>query len=221
MMLGVRFINDEQSRANFKTETFKFFRGKMSPAYGLSLDLIFRETFDGQPLSFEEIAKDAVTPLALKDLKTYLQDDGTLGLITKGLPAISGIKVGTEKQFNQAKQTLEDVIKKHARTDDTYYSFELKNPSTKEIATKEQFNKFVKERDKLIAEKLTDLYNGYVITDSPNPVPFVSLEANEASKQISTAKSEATKEAKEIVFGKKKKTAMERLIERKKRILRR
>ena len=221
MLMGVRYIGDEKMRADFKTETFKFFRGKMAPAYGLALDLAFREGFDGQPLSFEDVAKDAVTPLALKDLKTYLEDDGTWGLITKGLPAITGIKVGTEKQFNQAKQPLEDVIKKHARTDDTYYSFELKNPSTKEIATKEQFDKFVKERDRLIAEKLTDLYNGYVITDSPNPVPFVSLEANEAGKQISTAKSEATKEAKEIVFGKKKKTAMERLIERKRRLLRR
>ena len=221
MLMGVRYIGDEKMRADFKTETFKFFRGKMAPAYGLALDLAFREGFDGQPLSFEDVAKDAVTPLALKDLKTYLEDDGTWGLITKGLPAITGIKVGTEKQFNQAKQPLEDVIKKHARTDDTYYSFELKNPSTKEIATKEQFDKFVKERDRLIAEKLTDLYNGYVITDSPNPVPFVSLEANEAGKQISTAKSEATKEAKEAVFGKKKKTAMERLIERKRRLLRR
>ena len=221
MLMGVRYIGDEKMRADFKTETFKFFRGKMAPAYGLALDLAFREGFDGQPLSFEDVAKDAITPLALKDLKTYMEDDGTWGLITKGLPAISGIKVGTEKQFNQAKQPLEDVIKKHARTDATYYSFELKNPSTKEIATKEQFNKFVKERDRLIAEKLTDLYNGYVITDSPNPVPFVSLEANEAGKQISTAKSEATKEAKEAVFGKKKKTAMERLIERKRRMLRR
>ncbi len=221
MMLGVRYIGDEKMRADFKTESFKFFRGKMAPAYGLGLDLAFREGFDGQPLSFNDVAKDAVTPLALKDLKTYMEDDGTWGLITQGLPAITGIKVGTEKQFNQAKQPLEDVIKKHARTDDTYYSFELKNPTTKEIATKEQFEKFVKERDRLIAEKLTDLYNGYVITDSPNPVPFVSLEANEASKQISTAKTESTKEAKEIVFGKKKKSAMERLIERKRRMLRR
>jgi GNAT superfamily N-acetyltransferase len=221
MMLGVRYIGDEKLRADFKTETFKFFRGKMAPAYGLGLDLAFREGFDGQPLSFNDVAKDAITPLAIKDLKTYLEDDGTWGLITQGLPALSGIKVGTEKQYNQAKQPLEDIIKKHARTDDTYYSFELKNPSTKEIATKEQFDKFVKERDKLIAEKLTDLYNGYVITDSPNPVPFVSLEPNEAGKQISTAKTEATKEAKEIVFGKKKKTAMERLIERKRRLLRR
>ena len=221
MMLGVRYIGDEKMRADFKTESFKFFRGKMAPAYGLGLDLAFREGFDGQPLSFNDVAKDAVTPLALKDLKTYMEDDGTWGLITQGLPAITGIKVGTEKQFNQAKQPLEDVIKKHARTDDTYYSFELKNPTTKEIATKEQFDKFVKERDRLIAEKLTDLYNGYVITDSPNPVPFVSLEANEASKQISTAKTESTKEAKEIVFGKKKKSAMERLIERKRRMLRR
>lgn len=221
MMLGVRYIGDEKMRADFKTESFKFFRGKMAPAYGLGLDLAFREGFDGQPLSFNDVAKDAVTPLALKDLKTYMEDDGTWGLITQGLPAITGIKVGTEKQFNQAKQPLEDVIKKHARTDDTYYSFELKNPTTKEIATKEQFDKFVKERDRLIAEKLTDLYNGYVITDSPNPVPFVSLEANEASKQISTAKTESTKEAKEIVFGKKKKSAMERLIERKRRLLRR
>jgi hypothetical protein len=221
MMLGVRYIGDEKLRADFKTETFKFFRGKMAPAYGLGLDLAFREGFDGQPLSFNDVAKDAITPLAIKDLKTYLEDDGTWGLITQGLPALSGIKVGTEKQYNQAKQPLEDIIKKHARTDDTYYSFELKNPSTKEIATKEQFDKFVKERDKLIAEKLTDLYNGYVITDSPNPVPFVSLEPNEAGKQISTAKTEATKEAKEIVFGKKKKTAMQRLIERKRRLLRR
>ena len=221
MMLGVRYIGDEKMRADFKTETFKFFRGKMAPAYGLGLDMAFREGFDGQPLSFNDVAKDAVTPLALKDLKTYMEDDGTWGLITQGLPAITGIKVGTEKQFNQAKQPLEDVIKKHARTDDTYYSFELKNPTTKEIATKEQFDKFVKERDRLIAEKLTDLYNGYVITDSPNPVPFVSLEANEASKQISTAKTESTKEAKEIVFGKKKKSAMERRIERLKRKFRR
>jgi len=216
MMLGVRYIGDEKIRADFKTETFKFFRGKMTPAYGLGLDLVFREGFDGQPLSFNDVAKDAVTPLALKDLKTYMEDDGTWGLITQGLPAITGIKVGTEKQFNQAKQPLEDVIKKHARTDDTYYSFELKDPNTKEIATKEQFDKFVKERDRLIAEKLTDLYNGYVITDSPNPVPFVSLEANEASKQISTAKTESTKEAKEIVFGKKKTSPAQKLAEAKK-----
>lgn len=216
MMLGVRYIADEKMRADFKTETFKFFRGKMAPAYGLGLDLAFREGFDGQPLSFNDVATDAVTPLALKDLKTYMEDDGTWGLITQGLPAITGIKVGTEKQFNQAKQPLEDIIKKHARTDDTYYSFELKNPNTKETATKEQFEKFVKERDRLIAEKLTDLYNGYVITDSPNPVPFVSLEANEASKQISTAKTESTKEAKEIVFGKKKTSPAQKLAEAKK-----
>jgi hypothetical protein len=221
MLMGVRYINDEQMRADFKKESYKFIRGKMAPAYGLGLDVAFREGFDGEPLSFNDIAKNSLTPLALRDLKTYLEDDGTWGLITKGLPAITGIKVGIEKQYNQAKQPLEDVIKKHARTDDTYYSFELKNPTTKEIATKEQFNKFVKERDRLIAEKLTNLYNGYVITDSPNPVPFVSLEAKEAGKEISAAKTEATKEAKEAVFGKKKKTAMERLIERKRRLLRR
>jgi hypothetical protein len=189
----------------------------MAPAYGLGLDVAFREGFDGEPLSFNDIAKNSLTPLALRDLKTYLEDDGTWGLITKGLPAITGIKVGIEKQYNQAKQPLEDVIKKHARTDDTYYSFELKNPNTKEIATKEQFEKFVKERDRLIAEKLTDLYNGYVITDSsPNPVPFVSLEAKEAGKEISAAKTESTKEAKEIVFGKKKTSPAQKLAEAKK-----
>lgn len=221
MLIGARYILDEQVRSDFKQESYKFLRGKMVPAYGLGLDLAFREGFDGQPLNFEDVAKDAVTPLALKDLKTYLEDDGTWGLITKGLPAISGIKVGTEKQYNQAKQPLEDVIKKHARTDDEFYSFELKNPATKEVASKDEFGKFVKERDRLIAEKLTKLYNGYVITDSPNPVPFVSLESKEAGKEISVVKTSATKEAKEIVFGKKKKTAMERLIERKRRLLRR
>ncbi len=54
MMLGVRYIGDEKMRADFKTESFKFFRGKMAPAYGLGLDLAFREGFDGQPLSFND-----------------------------------------------------------------------------------------------------------------------------------------------------------------------
>lgn len=221
MMMGVRYINDEKMRADFKGESYKFFRGKMTPAYGLGVDLAFRQGFDGQPLSITDVAKDAITPLAAKDLKTYLEDDGTWGLITKGLPALSGIKVGTEKQFNQAKQPLEDLIKKHVRTEDFTMEFELKNPNTKETATKEQYNKYVKERDTILTEKLTKLYNGYVITDSPNPVPFVSLDSKQASAEISRIKTEATREAKEEVFGKKKKSFQERMLDRKRRLFRR
>jgi len=168
------------------------------------------------------LPKEALTPLAVRDIKDAIIEDGTMGLLTKGIPAFMGIKVSTEKMYNQSKQPLEDVLKKHVRTEDYTMKYELKNPVTKETATDAQYEKYVTERDRLLTEKITELYNGYVMPkDSPTPVPFVSLDAVQSSDEISKVKSEATKEAKEIVFGKKKKTFKERLMERKRKLFRR
>ncbi len=221
MATGVKYIRSEAVPVEYGKEVYKFIRGKAAPAPGLVTDMVLRQKFNGEPFDYRDLPKEALTPLAVRDIKDALIEDGTMGLLTKGIPAFMGIKVMTEKMYNQAKQPLEDVIKKHARTEAYTLKIELKDPKTKEIATDNQYDDYVKKRDELITEKITDLYNGYVITDSPNPVPFVSLEAEDANKEISRIKSEATKEAKDYVFGVKKKTAMERRIERLKRKFRR
>ena len=221
MATGVKYIRSEAVPVEYGKEVYKFIRGKAAPAPGLVTDAVLRQKFNGEPFDYRDLPKEALTPLAVRDIKDALIEDGTMGLLTKGIPAFMGIKVMTEKMYNQAKQPLEDVIKKHARTEAYTLKIELKDPKTNEIATDKQYDDYVKKRDELITEKITELYNGYVITDSPNPVPFVSLDAENANKEISRVKSEATKEAKEYIFGKKKKTFTERLIERKKRMFRR
>lgn len=221
MATGIKYIRSEAVPVDYGKETYKFIRGKAAPAPGLATDAILRQKFSGEPFDYRDLPKEALTPLAVRDIKDAMIEDGTMGLLTKGLPAFMGIKVSTEKMYNQSKQPLEDVIKKHARTEAYTLKIELKDPKTNEIATDKQYADYVKKRDELITEKITELYNGYVITDSPKPVPFVSLEAEDANKEITRVKTEATKEAKEAVFGKKKKTFTERLIDRKKRMFRR
>jgi hypothetical protein len=222
MSTGVKYIRSEAVPVDYGKEMYKFIRGKAAPAPGLVTDAILRTKFNGEPFDVRDLPKEALMPLAVRDIKDAIIEDGTMGLLTKGIPAFMGIKVSTEKMYNQSKQPLEDVLKKHVRTEDYTMKFELKNPVTKETATDAQYEKYVTERDRLLTEKITELYNGYVMPkDSPTPVPFVSLDAVQSSDEISKVKSEATKEAKEIVFGKKKKTFQERLMERKRRLFRR
>ena len=221
MSTGIKYIRSEAVPVDYGREVYKFIRGKAAPAPGLLTDAVLREKFNGEPFDYRDLPKEALTPLAVRDIKDALIEDGTMGLLTKGLPAFMGIKVTTEKAYNQSRQPLEDIIKKHARTEAYTLKIELKDPKTNEVASDKQYDEYVKKRDELITEKITKLYNSLVITDSPNPVPFVSLEAEDANKEISRVKSEATKDAKEYVFGKKKKTALERRIDRLKRNFRR
>lgn len=221
MSTGIKYIRSEAVPVEYGKEVYKFIRGKAAPAPGLVTDMVLRQKFNGEPFDYRDLPKEALTPLAVRDIKDALIEDGTMGLLTKGLPAFMGIKVTTEKAYNQSRQPLEDIIKKHARTEAYTLKIELKDPKTNEIASDKQYDEYVKKRDILITEKITKLYNSLVITDSPNPVPFVSLEAEDANKEISRVKSEATKDAKEYVFGKKKKTALERRIDRLKRNFRR
>ena len=221
MSTGIKYIRSEAVPVEYGKEVYKFIRGKAAPAPGLVTDMVLRQKFNGEPFDYRDLPKEALTPLAVRDIKDALIEDGTMGLLTKGLPAFMGIKVTTEKAYNQSRQPLEDIIKKHARTEAYTLKIELKDPKTNEVASDKQYDEYVKKRDELITEKITKLYNSLVITDSPNPVPFVSLEAEDANKEISRVKSEATKDAKEYVFGKKKKTALERRIDRLKRNFRR
>jgi hypothetical protein len=218
--MGYKMIQGEPVRADILKENYKFLRGKASPFPGVLADLYMGENLKGDPVSIQDLPKELLTPLGAREVNNAMEEEGVSGIF-RAIKAIHGMKITTEKMYNQALQPVEDVIKKHARTEFDIKSFELKNPNTGEIASSEQYEKFVKQRDKLIAQNLKELYGNYVIADAPNPVPFVSLDSKDASEEITKLKTAATKEAKLIVFGEKKITAKERSLERMKRIFRR
>jgi hypothetical protein len=218
--MGYKMIQGEPVRADILKENYKFLRGKAAPFPGVLADLYMGENLKGDPVSIQDLPKELLTPLGAREVNNAMEEEGVSGIF-RAIRAIHGSKITTEKMYNQALQPVEDVIKKHARTEFDIKSFELKNPNTGEIASSEQYEKFVKQRDKLIAQNLKELYGNYVIADAPNPVPFVSLDSKDASEEITKLKTAATKEAKLIVFGEKKITAKERSLERMKRIFRR
>lgn len=210
MTLRGKMINDKPVKFDAKAETYKFFRGKAAPFTGVAADLAFSQNFQGKKYDLDDkgqIISDLFEPLFIKELREQMKIDGTDAILTRAIPSFMGIKVVNEKMYD--KRDLESLLK------DTQVSSTMdKNlmVSYKEDAvagkpiTKEEFQKFVKQRDELIGKYVTSIYEkGVPVLEGENTVlkPIKDVPKEELMKAISKIKTIATKKVKKDLFGEK------------------
>jgi hypothetical protein len=209
MTLRDKVIDGKPVKFDAKAETYKFARGKAAPFTGVAADLMFSQNFQGKQYNLDDkgqIASDLFEPLFIKELRDQMKIDGTEAILTRGIPAFMGIKVVNEKMYD--KRDLESLLK------DTQVSSAMdknlmvnykQDPIGKPI-TKEEFNEFVKQRDKLIGTYVTKIYEkGVPVLEGENTVlkPIKDVPKEELMKAISKIKTIATKKVKKDLFGEK------------------
>ena len=205
MVLGVKEIKGELKTVDTGKETFKFFRGKFNPVAGTASDaLITRKTYEGKPYELSDLPKDLFAPLSVQDIAKFLEQDGTISLLTKGFATFNGLKVMNEKDF--IPQTQQKLYKK-GMTSDYLDRLSIVDRRTKKPLTKEEFVKFSDMRDAILKEDLTRLYeDGVPVIGERKLKPYNKATVTEIDKALDWLKSKATRETKEKLFGAEKST---------------
>jgi hypothetical protein len=203
MVLGVKEIRGELKTVDTGKETYKFFRGKFNPVAGTASDaLITRKTYEGKPYELSDIPKDLLAPLSVQDIAKFLEQDGTISLLTKGFATFNGLKVMNEKDF--IPQTQQKLYEK-GMTSDYLDRLSIVDRRTKKPLTKEEFVKYSDMRDAILKEDLTRLYEeGVPVLGERKLKPYNKATVDEIDKALDWLKSKATRETKEKLFGAEK-----------------
>jgi hypothetical protein len=203
MALGVKEVRGELKTVDTGKEFFKFFRGKFNPVAGTAYDaLITRKTYEGKPYELSDLPKDLLAPLSTQDIAKFLEQDGTIKLLTKGFGTFNGLKIMNERDF--IPQTQEKLYKK-GMTSDYLDRLSIVDRRTKKPLTKEEFVKYSDMRDAILKEDLTRLYeDGVPVLGERKLKPYSKATVNEIDKALDWLKSKATREAKDKLFGPEK-----------------
>jgi hypothetical protein len=207
MTLRDKVINGKPVKFDAKAETYKFARGKAAPFTGVAADLMFSQNFQGKQYNLDDkgqIASDLFEPLFIKELREQMKIDGTEAILTRGIPAFMGIKVVNEKMYD--KRDLESLLKDTQTSSamDKNLMVNYKQNPIGNPVTKDEFNEFIKQRDKLIGKYVTDIYQkGVPVTEGENTIlkPIKDISKEDLMKAISKIKTLATKKVKKDLFG--------------------
>jgi hypothetical protein len=90
-------------------ELWKLFRSKFHPAAGVASDFFSQERYDGSKFTVKDAAIDMFAPMSMTEVKKGLDQEGMLSLLKRGLPAITGIKVSNEKDFEKKVNIPEHI----------------------------------------------------------------------------------------------------------------
>jgi hypothetical protein len=203
MVLGVKEIRGELKTVDTGKETYKFFRGKFNPVAGTASDaIITRKTYEGKPYELSDLPKDLLAPLSVQDIAKFLEQDGTIDILTKGFATFNGLKVMNEKDF--IPQTQQKLYEK-GLTSDYLDRLSIIDRRTKKPLTKEEFVKYSDMRDAILKEDLTRLYeDGVPVLGERKLKPYNKATVDEIDKALDWLKSKATREAKDKLFGAEK-----------------
>jgi hypothetical protein len=209
MTLRGKMINDKPVKFDAKAETYKFFRGKAAPFTGVAADLAFSQNFQGKNYSLDDkgqVFSDLFEPLFIKELREQMKIDGTDAILTRAIPSFMGIKVVNEKMYD--KRDLESLLKDTQASSamDKNLIFNYKQDPIGKPVTKEEFNEFVKQRDNLIGNYMTKIYEGGVpVLEGENTVikPIKDVSKEDLMKAINKIKTLATRKVKNDLFGEK------------------
>ena len=204
MITGERRVDEQGEKISGGQESWKFFRGKFNPIAGIASDaLITKKTFDGKPYQLSDLPADLFLPISLSDVKKGLEQDGSISLLTRGIPSFHGLKVMNERDFIPAN--LKELLNKNMTSAETVDKYEIKNNKAGGRAvTDEEFKDFAYLRDSIIKEELTDLYEfGGAVLGHKGLKPYSEITNDELKDLVKEIKSFATSEAKAQLFGAK------------------
>lgn len=168
--------------------TLSFFRNKLAPNNAYLINAAVGKNSIGQDFDPMEIFH--VYPMYADDAYEAAKEDGFVSLLTVLMPNILGI--GYSSYYSdKAMKPIDEVINRAQNSD------ELDPESIKKGITKKEFEEFAKLRDKLIAEKIKELYEeGVYDTEIGEYIPIKKSTPESITAAIMKAKSAATKEAK-------------------------
>lgn len=202
-------IDGKPIKYDAKAEGYKFFRGKAAPVAGVVSDLIFSENFQGKRYTINDkaqIARDLFEPLFIADLRKQMEIDGTDAILTRGIPSFIGIKVVNEKMYDE--RDLPTLLKNTQDSESMDKALMINFNDKGRYINNEEFNKFVKERDKLIGDYITAIYEkGIPIVDESGENVIIKsiteVSKEDLIKEINRIKTLATKNVKQKLFGEK------------------
>ena len=188
---GFKSKFEAKEKASFAwNSTLTFFRNKLSPNNAYLINMMAQENSIGQDFDPMEIFH--VYPMYADDAYKAAKEDGFISLLTVLMPNMIGMGYG-DYYKERALKPMDEIIIQAQDSD------EMNPESVKKGITKKEFEKFVNLRDKLIEEKITELYSKgiYVVKDGiERYVPIKESNSKDVSAAISKAKTAATKKAK-------------------------
>ena len=209
MTMRGKMIDGKPVKFDAKKETYKFFRGKAAPFAGVATDLAFSENFQGKKYTLDnkgQIASDLFEPLFVKELRDQMKIDGTDAILTRGIPSFMGIKVVNEKMYDKRDlQSLLDDTQVSSTMDKNLMVNYNEDPAGKPITSKE-FDEFAKQRDELIGDYITKIYEKGVpvlVDETTVMKPISEVSKEDLMKAINKIKTIATKKIKKELFGEK------------------
>jgi hypothetical protein len=180
----------------------KFFRNKLAPNTSYAVDAIF-----GAPAGREFNPYDALKayPMYAEDLMKGIEDEGAVALATILVPNIVGIGLSTYAAKGTIEDDVDELVKRNQTADDQNPET-IKNYNEGGVpVTDKEFDKYVDLANSKIEEKIRNFYNKgkVVIDDDGNAVrkPYLELTPEQVTNELLSIKSDATKEAKEELFG--------------------
>jgi hypothetical protein len=153
----------------------KFLRGKFNPFAGVAYDYLANDQksmFDKKPINLTTAARDLAIPMSLRNIKTTLERDGTMGLLTYTLPNFVGIQMKDSRDYekNTPKFSKEFTDSPAAKilTDRGIelpeikglksYPVEVDDNHPDGLMTPEEYSKFSEDWNKLVEEGIKELY---------------------------------------------------------------
>jgi hypothetical protein len=188
---GFKSKFEAKEKASFAwNSTLTFFRNKLSPNNAYLINMMAQENSIGQDFDPMEIFH--VYPMYADDAYKAAKEDGFISLLTVLMPNMIGMGYG-DYYKERALKPMDEIIIQAQDSD------EMNPESIKKGITKKEFEEFAKLRDRLIEEKITELYSKgiYVVKDGVERyVPIKESNSKDVSAAISKVKTAATKKAK-------------------------
>lgn len=80
-----------------------FFRGKTTPFVGSMMNLAEgRNYFTNEEFGVKDLPEALIQPMSIKELREGWENDGTMTLLNRFLPAFEGLKTSDERDFNKS-----------------------------------------------------------------------------------------------------------------------
>jgi hypothetical protein len=168
--------------------TLTFFRNKLAPNKAYLANAITGKNSIGQ--DFDPMELFHIYPMYADDAYKAAKEDGFISLFTVLMPNILGI--GYASYYSDKSMKPVDEIIGRAQDSD-----EMNPESIKKGITKDEFKEFAKLRDKLISDKITELYQeGIFDEELGEQIPIKKAKPEQITKAIMSLKRQATGEAK-------------------------